>query len=113
MLEKRAPAVFFVTEAGTEPVREWFQSLDKPDRARIGEDLKRLEFGWPLGMPLCRPLGQGLYEMRVNLKDRIARVMFGIVDGELIVLHGFIKKSQATPGADLALARKRLKAYMA
>ncbi len=87
-------------------------ALEKPDRVLIGEDLKRLEFAWPIGMPLCRPLGQGLYEMRTNLKDRIARVMFGIVDGELVVVHGFIKKSQATPTSDLALARQRLKAYM-
>ena len=113
MAEKRIPAVFFITETGAEPVRNWLRSLDKPDRARIGEDLKRLEFGWPVGMPLCRPLGQGLHEVRSNLKDRIARVLFGIVDGEMVVLHGFIKKSQATPAGDLALARKRLKAYRA
>ncbi len=113
MIEKRVPAVFFANESGAEPVRAWLRSLDKADRERIGEDLQTLEYGWPIGMPLCRPLGQGLYEMRTTLKDRIARVMFGIVDGELVVIHGFIKKTQATPAADLALARKRLKAYRA
>jgi phage-related protein len=109
MIEKRIPVAFFVTEMGAETVRDWLKSLDKPDRVRIGEDLKDLEFGWPVGMPLCRPLGQGLYELRTNLKDRIARLMFGIVDGKLVVVHGFIKKSQTTPAGDLELARKRLK----
>jgi phage-related protein len=113
VVEKRVPAVFFTTDAGAESVRDWLRSLDKADRARIGEDLKRLEFGWPVGMPLCRSLGQGLYEMRTHLRDRIARLMFGIADGELVLVHGFIKKSQTTPAADLALARKRLKAYTA
>jgi phage-related protein len=109
MTEKRVPVAFFVSESGAEPVRDWLKSFDKADRARIGEDLKTLEFGWPVGMPLCRTLGQGLYELRSNLKDRIARVFFGIVDGKLVAVHGFIKKSQATPPGDLALARKRLK----
>ncbi len=109
MVEKRIPVAFFVTETGAEPVRDWLKSLDKPDRARIGEDLMRLEFGWPVGMPLCRPLGQGLYELRSNLKDRIARVFFGAVEGKLVAVHGFIKKTQTTPADDLALARKRLK----
>ena len=109
MVAKRIPVAFFTTEAGAEPVREWLRSLDKADRALIGEDLQTLEFGWPIGMPLCRPMGQGLFEVRTNLKDRIARVMFGIVEGKLVVVHGFIKKSQATPASDIELARKRLK----
>ncbi len=109
MVEKRIQVAFFVAPSGAEPTRDWIRSLDKPDRTRIGEDLKELEFGWPIGMPLCRPLGQGLHEMRTNLKDRIARLMFGVVEGKLVVVHGFIKKSQATPAGDLELARKRLK----
>jgi phage-related protein len=107
--QKRVIVAFFQTEAGAEPVRDWLKSLDKEDRAQIGDDLQTLEFGWPIGMPMCRPLGQGLHELRTNLKDRIARVMFGIVEGKLIALHGFIKKSQATPASDMELARKRLK----
>jgi phage-related protein len=109
MIEKRVPVAFYTTQSGAEPVRDWLRALDKVDRARVGEDLQKLEFGWPIGMPLCRSLGQGLFEARTNLKDRVARVMFGIVEGKLVVLHGFIKKSQATPQADLELARKRLK----
>ena len=109
MVEKRVPVAFFITEAGAEPVRDWLRSLDKEDRLRIGEDLKKLEFGWPVGMPLCRPLGQGLHEMRTHLKDRIARLIFGVVEGKLVVVHGFIKKSQTTPDGDLELARRRLK----
>ena len=112
MFKKRIPAVFFVNETGSAPVRNWIRSLDKSDRVRIGHDIGDVEYGWPVGMPVCRPLGQGLYEVRTNLKDRIARVMFGIVDGEMVLLHGFIKRTQTTPAADLALARQRLKAYM-
>jgi phage-related protein len=109
VVEKRIVLAFFATPTGTEPVREWLRGLDKPDRVRIGEDIQLVEVGWPIGMPACRPLGQGLHEVRTRLKDRIARVLFGIVDGKMVLLHGFIKKSQATPADDLALARKRLK----
>jgi phage-related protein len=96
---------------GAEPVRDWLKALDKADRARIGEDIRTVEFGWPIGMPVCKPLGHGLYEVRTTLKNRIARVLFGIVDDEMVLLHGFIKKSQVTPKNELELARKRLKAY--
>jgi phage-related protein len=111
MFTKRIAAVFFANELGAEPVRDWLKGLDKADRAKIGDDIRTVEFGWPVGMPVCKPLGQGIYEVRTNLKDRIARVLFGIEDGEMVLLHGFIKKSQATPKEELELARKRLKAY--
>ena len=111
MAAKRIPALFFANEAGSEPVRDWLKALDKPDRLRIGEDIRTVEFGWPVGMPVCRPLGKGLYEVRTTLTNRIARVLFGIVDGEMILLHGFIKKSQATPKSELELARGRLEMY--
>lgn len=104
---KRVPAVFFRSRTGAEPVRDWLRSLDKQDRFRIGTDLKTVEFGWPIGMPTCRPLGQGLYEVRTTLDNRIARVLFCIGDGRMILLHGFIKKMQKTPKADLDLARQR------
>jgi phage-related protein len=109
MTDKRIAVRFFATELGTEPVRDWLKSLDEPDRFRIGEDIKTVEFGWPIGMPVCRPLGQGLYEVRTNLKNRIARTLFGIVGENMVLLHGFIKKSQTTPSGDLELARKRLR----
>jgi phage-related protein len=111
MIAKTIPAVFFAHESGSEPVRDWLKSLDKVDRTQIGEDIRTVEFGWPIGMPVCRPLGQGLYEVRTTLKNRIARVLFGIVAGEMVLLHGFIKKAQTTPQGELELARKRLKAY--
>jgi phage-related protein len=78
---------------------------------RIGEDIRTVELGWPIGMPVCRALGKGLYEVRTRLRDRIARVCFTIDGDEMILLHGFIKKSQTTPLADLELARKRLRTW--
>jgi phage-related protein len=106
---KRIEVIFFRTSAGGEPVRDWLRSL-KPieDRKQIGVDMKTVEFGWPVGMPVCRPLGDGLYEVRSSLsQNRIARVLFYIdTKGRMVLLHGFIKKTQKTPTADLDLARK-------
>ena len=106
---KRVPAIFFRTEGGREPVREWLKELPYPeDRKRIGEDIKTVEFGWPIGMPVCRSLRDGVFEVRTNLThNRIARVLF-YIDGEnrMFLLHGFIKKTQKTPKEDLALARR-------
>ncbi len=105
---KRIPAIFFRTEAGGEPVREWLKSLPKQDRKQIGADIKTVEFGWPIGMPVCRPLGGSLYEVRTELKqNRIARVLF-YVDrkSRMVLLHGFIKKTRKTPVEDLEMARR-------
>jgi phage-related protein len=105
---KRAPAIFFRTEAGGEPVRDWVKGLPSPeDRRRIGEDIKTVEFGWPVGMPVCRPLGNGIYEVRSNLtQNRIARVLFYMdKKGRMVLLHGFIKKTQKTATGDLDLAK--------
>jgi phage-related protein len=105
---KRVPAIFFRTEAGGEPVRDWLRRLPSPeDRKRIGEDIKTVEFGWPVGMPVCKPLGDAIYEVRSNLaQNRIARVLFYIdKKGRMVLLHGFIKKTQKTPNEDLDLAR--------
>jgi phage-related protein len=106
---KRVPAIFFRTQAGSEPVRDWLRSLPSPeDRKRIGEDIKTVEFGWPVGMPVCRPLGGGLYEVRTNLAgNRMARVLFYIdKKSRMVLLHGFVKKTQKTPDKDLELARR-------
>jgi len=105
--EKRVPAIFFRTEAGGEPLRDWLKSLPSEDRKRIGEDIGTVEVGWPVGMPVCRPMGDRLYEVRSNLAHgRIARVLFYIdKKGRMVLLHGFIKKSQQTPDRDLAIAR--------
>jgi phage-related protein len=105
---KRIVARFYKLKTGTEPVRQWLRGLNKADRKEIGTDIAAVEFGWPLGLPVCRPLGKGLHEVRSNLPDkRIARTMFVIVGGEMILLHGFIKKTKKTPKADLDLARSR------
>ena len=104
---KRIPAIFYRTEAGGEPVREWLKGLSSQDRKTIGEDIKTVEFGWPVGMPVCKPLGGGIYEVRSSLaQNRIARVLFYIDRrGRMILLHGFMKKTQKTPREDLALAK--------
>jgi phage-related protein len=111
MTAKKITATFFATESGAEPVRQWLKSLEKADRVAIGEDIADVEFEWPIGLPICRPLGNGLYEVRTTLKDRIARVIFAIEGSNMVILHGFIKKSQSTPKPELDLARKRLQAY--
>ena len=105
---KRIAVRFYRTEGGSEPVREWLRSLDKTDRVLIGTDVRKVEFGWPIGMPTCRAMGRGLYEVRTNLSDnRIARVLFCVAQGEMTLLHGFMKKSQKTPKSDLAVAIER------
>lgn len=102
--------IFYREENGPEPVRNWLKGLDREDRRIIGTDIKTIEFGWPIGMPLCRPLGNGLYEIRSNLsRNRITRIIFSINGNDLYLLHGFIKKSAKTPLTDLALAKKRKK----
>lgn len=103
------PVVFYRTAGGVEPVREWLRSLPEADRRTIGLDLATVQAGWPVGMPLCRPLSAGLWEVRSALPSRrIARVLFFVHEGRLGVVHGFIKKTQKTPPDDLALARKRM-----
>ena len=111
MSAKRISVVFFAQSRGAEPVRDWLKALSREDQKKIGDDIRTVEFGWPVGMPVCRALGDGLYEVRTNLKDRIARVFFLVDDDEMVLLHGFIKKSQATPDNELKLARARLKAW--
>ena len=107
---KRVAVSFFKTERGNEPVREWILDLTPEDRKQIGEDLKVVELGWPIGMPVCRHLNgfPGLYEVRSNISDgRIARVLFVIEGTDRVLLHGFIKKSQKTPRSDIETALQR------
>ena len=98
---------FFRTASGNEPARDWLKSLPREERRSIGEDIKTVQFGWPLGMPLVRKLDKGLWEIRSQLPDRIARVIFTTGEGRMILLHGFIKKSKKIPQEDLALAKTR------
>lgn len=105
---KKVPARFYRSESGAEPVRDWLLELDKESRKEIGKDIATVEYGWPIGMPTCAPLGAGLYEVRTNLGgNRIARVLFCFATGNIVLLHGFIKKTRKTPHADLELARQR------
>lgn len=101
---------FFATDAGGEPVREWLKGLSAQDRKTIGEDIKTVQFGWPLGMPLVDHLEGDIWEVRIRLDNRIARVLFVIDTHTMILLHGFIKKSQKTPKSEIDLAKQRLKA---
>ncbi len=113
MAKEGAPAVpvrFYRTDTGIEPAREWLRSLDRADRHTIGFDLMRVQFGWPIGMPLVRSLKGRLWEVRSTLPShRIARLLLCFHQGTLIVLHGFIKKTRKAPAADLVLARQRMK----
>jgi phage-related protein len=104
------PVVFHRAGQGGEPVRDWLRELSIEDRRRIGRDLALVQYGWPVGMPLCRSLGGGLWEVRSNLPSRrIARVLFSLYAGQIVVVHGFIKKTQRTPSDDIALARRRMR----
>lgn len=100
---------FFRTETGNEPVREWLRSLPKDDRKTIGIDIKTVQEGWPIGMPVAKKISNGIWEIRSNLSDRISRVLFTLSEGKIILLHGFIKKTQKTSRDDLNLAVKRMK----
>jgi len=103
----RMDVVFYRTESGGEPVRDWLKSLTKAEKRIIGGDIKTVQYGWPLGMPVVRKLEQGLWEIRSRLNKRIARILFMVQGNTMILLHGFIKKSQKIAKADLVVARQR------
>lgn len=107
---QKIPLVFFRTSAGHEPVRDWLKDLPEAERHAIGKDLLRAQWRWPVGMPLCRPMGNGLWEIRTDFPTkRTARVLLCLYREHLVALHGFIKKTRTTPDEDLELARKRKK----
>jgi len=99
--------LFYRLAGGSEPVRDWLMELTKTDRKSIGEDIKTAQYGWPIGMPLIRKLEKDLWEVRTKLRNGIARVFFTVRDQQMVLLHGFVKKSQRTPKNELAVARKR------
>ena len=102
---------FYRSDTGTEPVRRWLKSLSVEKKKAIGEDIKTVQFGWPLGMPLVEKLVPHLWEVRTKFPNGIGRVLF-TVDGDLmILLHGFIKKSQKIPKQELSTAKTRLRNY--
>ncbi|WP_420263676.1 type II toxin-antitoxin system RelE/ParE family toxin [Candidatus Magnetominusculus dajiuhuensis] len=107
---KEIPVIFYRTSLGAEPVRDWLRDLPGGDRRTIGFDLATMQVAWPVGMPLCRCLGSGLWELRSTLPShRTARLLFFMYKGQLVVLHGFIKQTQRTPKDELELARRRMK----
>lgn len=107
---KKIQARFYTTASGRKPVREWLLELQADDRRIVGYDIQTVEFGWPVGMPTCRSIGDGLWEVRSNLTaGTIGRVLFCIIDGDMILLHAFIKKTQKTPRDDIDAALRRRK----
>jgi len=105
---KKITGRFYATPTGRRPVRDWLLELSKDNRRSIGRAIQKVEFGWPIGMPYCRSLGHGLWEVRADMSGgRIARVIFWISGAEMVLLHGFEKKTQKTPPHDIELARKR------
>lgn len=110
--ERPLDVVFFRTDAGNEPVREWLKSLPRDDCKIVGTDILTVQYAWPVGKPLVDHLGDGVWEVRSRLDNRIARTLFAVIDGEIILLHGFIKKTPKTPSNELNLARKRKSQYL-
>ena len=108
---QRLPAVFYCSPSGHEPVREWLKSLSAADRQMIGEDIAYVQYKWPIGKPRVDYLRSSVWEVRSNIGNRISRVLFGVVESQVILLHGFVKKTQRTPVNDIELAIKRLKAW--
>lgn len=102
---------FYLTDSGNEPVRDWLKDLPRDDKRIIGEDIKTAQLGWPLGMPLIRKMDKNLWEVRSSLPDGIARVLFTVDGSQMILLHGFIKKTNKTPQNELKTATARLGNY--
>ena len=100
--------VFYRTEAGNQPVREWLKNLNRGDRKIIGEDIKTAQLGWPLGMPLIKKIEASIWEVRSNISQGIARLLFTLIGNTMVLLHSFIKKSQKIPRSELNIARQRL-----
>jgi|SRR6185312_15644704 len=111
MLEpSKMPLRFYRNASGAEPLRDWLKALDRADRLELGQHIERVQYRWPVGMPLCRAMGDGLWEVRARLPNAtIARVFFCFQSGALILLHGFIKKTQKTPDDEIKIARRRKK----
>ena len=112
MMDDKVPILrvfFYRSENGNEPVREWLKELRKEDRRAVGEDIKTAQFGWPLGMPLIRKIEKDMWEVRSNITDGIAKTFFTVKGDTMVLLHGFVKKSQETPQNELKTARRRLR----
>ena len=111
-VERPLRVVFFKLDTGNEPVRDWLKRLAKEDCKAIGADVLSVQYAWPVGKPLVDNLGDGIWEVRSRLDNRIARTLFAVIDQEIVLLHGFIKKQQKTPQDELELAKKRKNQYL-
>lgn len=99
---------FFRTDTGAEPVRDWLKDQRMDVRRHIGGDIQTVQWGWPMGKPLVdSSFGGGLAEVRSNVAGEHYRVLFCVVEGVIVLLHGFHKKTKSTPKRDLDLARAR------
>jgi phage-related protein len=107
-MDRPIPVVFFRLDSGREPVRDWLKGLDRQNRKLVGKDIKTLQFGWPVGMPVARKVADELWELRSRLKTGIARTFFTVYAEHIVLLHGFVKKTQKTPTKELAVAKRRL-----
>lgn len=108
LIMKTITVKFYKSEKGNEPVKEWIKGLSKENKTIIGEDIKTVEYGWPIGMPLVRKMDKDLWEVRIDLTNKeIARILFTVSKNIMVLLHGFIKKSQQTPTNDLKIAKER------
>ena len=107
----RLVAVFYANASRHQPVREWLKELTKQDRRSIGEDIAYVQYKWPIGKPRVDHLRGPIWEVRTSLRNSIARTLFAVDDDTMILLHGFIKKTQQTPANEMALAEKRFKEY--
>ena len=106
--DRPIPVSFFRLDSGREPVRDWLRAMDQAAKRSIGEDIKTLQFGWPVGMPLARKMAPDLWELRSGIDAGIARTFFTVYKGHIVLLHGFVKKSQKTPINELTTAKRRL-----
>jgi len=104
-------AVFYQNRSGKEPVRDWLKSLPKDARKAIGEDIAYVQFKWPIGKPRVDHLRGAVWEVHTSLTNRIARTLFAVESGVMVLLHGFIRKTQAAPQAEIELAEKRFKEW--
>ena len=107
-MDRPVPVVFFRLDSGREPVRDWLKGLTRNSRKSIGEDIKTLQFGWPVGMPLARKMSDDLWELRSHISAGIARTFFTVYDRKIVLLHGFVKKGRKTPANERTVAKRRL-----
>lgn len=112
-MERAEPlkAAFFKTEKGNQPCRDFIISLNQEDKKEVGAEIFEVQEGFPIGLPLVRKMNSDLWEIRVDLSDGICRIFFTIMNNTMILLHGFVKKSQKTPQNELKTAENRLKQF--